>query len=314
MASLTSTNKEEKNQIWGQFRTLYDGDIYKRTGSGVSKAYNNCHVTILACTTENIRDEILIHAQLGTRELMFDTNADPIDNHFKMKKAWDNEKYEQQMKQELTNAVTNFIHWHPVKKDMEITEEIQEFLFKEANRLTVLRAGGAIDRAYRELINPITPEVPSRLIKQLKRIYICLKSLDDNYPDHKAKEIISHIINSSGDKVRQMILELLAREPEKDFKIPDIQHALKIGRNSVKTQLEQLWNLGVISKKVIEERIGGYVTTDYQTGYETVKGGRIEEIAYYKYNIRNKLYQSQILATPHSTHSTQTQHHIHEGV
>ena len=71
-----------------------------------------------------------------------------------------------------------------------------------------------MDRIYRELINPIAPEVPSRLIKQLKRIYISLKSLDDNYTDEKAKQIISHIITSSGDNVRQMVINLLAANPD----------------------------------------------------------------------------------------------------
>ena len=307
LASLTSTNREEKNQIWGQFRTLYDGDIYKRTGSGVNKAYTGCHVTIIACTTESIRDEILIHAQLGTRELMYDTGADPVDNNFKMDKAWENENYEKQMKKEMRDAVRNFVNWHPVKKDIEIPEDIKDFLKKEANRLSVLRAGGAVDRTYRELINPITPEVPSRLIKQLKRIYICLKSLDDNYSDKKTKQIISHIINSSGEKVRQMILDILIQNPEEEFKIADIQDKLKIGRNSVKTQLEQLWNLGVVHKKTIEERIGGYFTHDYESGREIRKGGRIEIVSYYSYNSMNKLY----VVTPNVNNNTTIQHSIY---
>ena len=284
LASLTSANKEEKNVIWGQFRSLYDGNIYKRTGSGIEKAYENCHVTIIACTTEAIRDEILIHAQLGTRELMYDTDADPIDNNFKMDKAWENEQYEELMKGELTETVSNFIKWHPVKKDLKISDEIKDFLKKEAKRLPMLRTGGAVDHTYRELINPITPEIPTRLIKQLKRIYICLKSLDDNYPDEKAKQIITHIINSSGDKVRQMVLSLLQNHYDKKWKINEVQQELKIGRNSVKTQLEQLWNLGVISKEVIQERVGGYIFTN-EFGKEEIRGGRIEEVAYYQYKI-----------------------------
>ena len=58
-----------------------------------------------------------------------------------------------------------------------------------------------------------------------------------------------------------------------------------------------------------KERIGGYVTHDYQTGYETIKGGRIEEISYYKINIKNKLYT----VTPHVTHSATAQQSIYKG-
>jgi hypothetical protein len=287
LASLTSANKEEKNIIWGQFRTLYDGDIYKRTGSGRNCAYTNCHVTLIACTTQVIRDEILIHAQLGTRELMYDTKAKQEDNNDKMDKAWENEDYEEEMKTELKKIITNFCKWHKIKNDIKISDEIKKFLKSEATRLLILRAGGAVDYINRELINPIEPEVPSRLIKQLKRIYKGLKSLDENYSDEKAKRIISHIIDSSGDKVRQMVLNILMTNEGIEFKIQDIQHKLRIGRTSVKTQLEMLWNMNVLQKEVREERIGAYVTEN-RNGYETLMGGRVEQIAYYVYKSKDK--------------------------
>lgn len=278
LASLTSMNTDEKNAIWGQFRSLYDGDIYKSTGGGVSKAYSDCHVTILACTTQAIRDEILIHAQLGTRELMYDTETDMTDNDFKMNMAWENEQYEIQMKTDIQNVVCNFLRTHKVK-DIEIPFKIKEFLKKESERLSILRATATIDRKHRELINPVYPEVPTRLIKQLKRIYVSLKSLDEKYPDKKCKEIIKRIVNSSGNKVRQQILAVLKKDHKKKFKISEIHKSTKIGRFSIKGQLEILWNLDVITKEVIEERIGGY----WDDISQIVKGGKIEEVSYYEY-------------------------------
>ena len=277
LASLTSMNVDEKNAIWGQFRSLYDGDIYKSTGGGVKKAYENCHVTIIACTTQAIRDEILIHAQLGTRELMYDTETDSIDNDFKMDMAWENEQYENQMKTDLQKVVCNFLKTHRIK-DIEIPYKIKQFLKNEASRLSVLRATAIVDRKNREVLNPVYPEVPTRLIKQLKRIYISLKSLDDKYPDKKCKQIITRIVNSSGNKVRQQILKVLRKETDKKFKIPEIHKLTKIGRFSIKAQLEILWNLNNVTKEIIEERIGGYF--DDHDGI--VKGGRIEEVSYYQ--------------------------------
>lgn len=280
LASMTSKNKDDKCLIWGEFRTLYDGDIFKQTGSGINKKYTGCHVTIIAGTTPAIRDEILIHAQLGTRELMYDTQADVIDNDFKMDKAWENEAYETEMRQEISEIIRKFLNWHPVKK-IVIPDEIKQFCKQEANRLSVLRASGAVDYVHRELINPIIPEVPTRLVKQLKRIYICLKSLDENYPDEKCRQIITHIVNSTGDKVRQMILDYLKAHFSMGFKVSDIQQELKLGRASVKIQLETLWNLGILEKEMREERVGGF----YSDQYNKVIGGRVEEVAYYKYKI-----------------------------
>ena len=57
MATLMSKNTDEKNEVWGQLRTLYDGYVNKRTGSGVNKAYEGCHVTLIGCATHVICDE-----------------------------------------------------------------------------------------------------------------------------------------------------------------------------------------------------------------------------------------------------------------
>lgn len=286
LAALTSMNNDDKNAIWGQFRNLYDGFIDKMTGSDVHRKYNNCHVTLIACTTHAIRDEILIHAQLGTRELMYDTNADMVDNDQKMDMAWMNEQCEYEMCQDISNVVQNFLTFKKIM-DIEISSEIKEFLKHEANRLAILRASAMVDKTHKELINPVYPEIPTRLIKQFKRIYISLKSLDNNYPDEKAKEIISHIVDSSGNRVRQIIIDFMKHNnfngnlDEKWLKIPEIQQGTRLGRKAIKAQLEMLWNMGLVEKEVREERIGGFVTYDYDLKAEVEKGGRIEEIAYY---------------------------------
>lgn len=302
MAVLTSVNKDDKNVIWGQFRNLYDGFINKRTGSGINKKYEGCHVTMIACTTPAIRDEILIHAQLGTRELMYDTVADEVDDDLKMGKAWENEQFEQEMQEEIGEIVCDFVMYHKIK-DIQITPEIKDFLMKEAKRLKILRATGMTDKRYNELYNPVYPEVPTRLIKQLKRIYISLKSLDDDYPDKKAKQIITHIVDSSGNKVRQLILDGLGEN--RWFKISDIQHITKIGRSAVKSQLEMLWSLNVVDKEIREERIGAYVVST-QYGEEE-RGGRIEEVAYYRYANRLEGVMT------HSNNNEQTNNSIYMG-
>lgn len=269
LASLTSMNTDEKSAIWGQFRNLYDGFVDKRTGSDVHRKYEGCHVTMIACTTQMIRNEILIHAQLGTRELMYDTNAQAIDNGFKMDMAWENEQYEEEMDREMHEAVASFLTYNKIQK-IKISDEIKNFLKTEATRLSILRATGTVDRTYKELINPIYPEVPTRLIKQFKRIYMALKSLDKNYPDEKAKQIISHIVNSSGNKVRQLTVKALEKTNEW-YKVTDVQQMTRLGRKSLKGQLEMLWNLGIVEKEVREENISGY------------QGGRTEDIAYYRF-------------------------------
>ena len=77
------------------------------------------------------------------------------------------------------------------------------------------------------------------------------------------------------------MLDVFNKNSEKEFTIPELQSILKIGRSSLKTELEILWNLGVITKDIRNENIGGYVTTD-NYGHEQIRGGRWQEISYYK--------------------------------
>lgn len=283
LASLTSSNKDDKNAIWGQMRNLYDGFINKQTGSGVKKTYWDCHVTILACSTPSIRDEILIHSQLGTRELMYDTTPDMVDNDLKMDMAWYNEGFEEEMKKDIQLAVSNFIYQKRKKFDVhvDITEEMKCFLKKEAQRLSVLRSSGITDRYSNETINPIRPEIPTRLIKQFKRLYISLKNLDDDYPDEKIKEIISHIVDSSGNPVRSLVMDYMRYE--EDWRcVQDLHIDTRLGRAVVKRELEVLWNIHVVDKEIREEQVGGFV--DNSAGFESVRGGRVEKVSYYRFN------------------------------
>jgi hypothetical protein len=128
----------------------------------------------------------------------------------------------------------------------------------------------------------VVPEVPTRLFKQFKKIYIGLKNLDPEYSDEKCKEIISHIVNSSGNKVRQLVLEFLNKSNPLDkwFKITEVQFGTRLSRGVIKQQLETLWNMNVIQKQVIEEMIGSHVVnTEYG---EQTRGGRLEEVSYYR--------------------------------
>jgi hypothetical protein len=285
LASLSSKKSEDKAEIWGQFRNLYDGFINKRTGAGVERLYENCHVSMIGCSTPVLRDEIIVHSQLGTRELLWDTGKEEDDGVTKkVSMAWDNEITEDLMRTEIKDSMQNYLKYNKFKRinEKEIPEDMKKFLCSEAERIAVLRATGMIDQSYRELNNPVVPEIPTRTIKQFKRLYISLKSLDKDYSDDRVKSIIKTLVDSSGNMVRQLVLEVLSKNYNSWYKIKDIQSCTKLGRNTVKSQLEMLWNMGVVEKEVREETIGGYVTNNTY-GVEEHRGGHVEDIAYYRY-------------------------------
>jgi len=275
LACLTSLNKDEKKKIWGQFRTLYDGEIYKDTGSDVKKKYNNCNVSILAATTSAIKEEYHIHQQLGTRELLYDTNPDPRDNKTKMLKALKNNGKEKQMQQEIKEAIMGFLVDKKFNPDIEMPEEIKDFLFKECEKLRILRASGSTDWKTGEVNIDMEAEVTTRLIQQFSKLYKAFHSLDENYSDDKFKKIIEHFVMSSSNVVRYKIYEYFKKHDEWHNAF-ELHQKLKIARLTIAAQCEALWNLGSLKKEFREETIG----------YEG--SNRWKQVAYYKPNFSLK--------------------------
>jgi len=289
LASLLSCNKDDKRIIWGQFRELYDGRINKRTGSGVVRKYNSCQVNILASATPVLRNEYLLHQQIGTRELLYDCDPEQSQDKNKMDHAWDNEEYEEKMRKELRTVTSNFCLYHKLQK-VKIPNEIKEFLQHEASRLALLRATGDIDWNTGELKGFVIPEIPTRLIKQFKRLWIALMSLDPEYSETTAKRIIIKLVNSSGSKTRQKILDVFKLPNNKNdwVTVPDLQLGTKLGRRVVKAECEQLWNLGSLEKQTVIMHFGGDIVPD-RDGQNAWSRGFDREVDQYRAVTQKKL-------------------------
>lgn len=255
LACLTSLNKDEKKKIWGQFRTLYDGEIYKDTGSGVKKKYDNCNVSILAATTSAIKDEYHIHQQLGTRELLWDTDPDPRDNNAKMVKALENNGKKKQMRKEIREAMQGFLQDKTYNQEVEIPTNILTKMYVACEKLRILRASGSTDWKTGEVSVFMEAEVTTRLIQQLIKLYRALRCLDDEYPDERFEQIIEKIVKSSSNIVRYQIYEYFKKNPEwiNPF---ELHQRLRVARLSIAAQCEALWNMGHLKKEFREEAIG----------------------------------------------------------
>jgi len=281
LASLTSQNRDEKRKIWAKFRELFDGFIKKETGNGVVRDYKDCHVTWIFGATPTIRSEVLIYAQLGTRELMYElTLPDNLDDLI-MEKAWENENYEEQMKNEMKAVVRKFYKSHIYQNDIDVPDSIKRFIKSEAKRLEYLRATAPIDSKTGEPLTNISVAKPHRSMKQLKKLYIALKSLDEDYPDEKAVRIIRQVVDSTSDPVRTKIMYLHEEYPDEEFTYLDYHKKFKLSSYTVRKQALALWNMGYLEAKDITEMIKGksrIIKSFKKSKYATFKFIREEEI------------------------------------
>lgn len=243
MAQILKLPTVEKAEIWGQLRDLYDGFAGKMSGQGSRARYEGLKTTLLAGSTPAIDGQILVHQDLGTRELFYRTKGNK-DKRSLMQKCIENEALEGKIGMLLTEITSTFISNQKIKRFI-INEHDLEEIMDMATYLSYMRATGEIDSYRNTLRNDVYPEEPTRIIKQLKRIFMCLMNLDENYKSQKAIEILWEIIYSSSFPMRVKILNLLLNDMC-EYSTSQISEILHIGKSTSQRELSILWNLNLV--------------------------------------------------------------------
>ena len=243
MAQLLKLPPIEKGELWGQLRDLYDGFAGKASGQGSQARYEDLKVTLLAGSTPAIDGQILVHQDLGTRELIYRTEGNVYKDKV-MKKCFENEECERSIEKELKEITTKFLAETGIKRDF-ISEEIINQIMDISVYVTYMRASGEVDGYSNELRNDVYPEEPTRIAKQMKRLYICLKSLQEDYPDERAIEILWKVAKSSAFPIRIHVFDILLTAIE-ELSTSKIAEKLQIGKGTAQRELSILWNMGLV--------------------------------------------------------------------
>ena len=245
MATLMKLPPSEKAEIWGQLRDLYDGFAGTTSGMGTFIEYKDLKITLIAGSTPAIDNQILIHQDLGTRELIYRVNGNKKQEKAMMK-CMENEAIERRITQNLNEVTTKFLELCPIR-EINISEQTTQELMKMAFYIRHMRASATIDSYTNTLINDVYPEEPTRIIKQLKRLYKCLMSLDKDYSSKRALEILWHVSKSSAFQNRVKILNVLINTMEEKLSTSQIADILKIGKGTTQRELNILWNMNFVN-------------------------------------------------------------------
>lgn len=267
LATLKSVNKDEKNEIWGQFRELYDGKINKRTGNDTKAIYKNCHVTLMACTTPDIKEEYAIHNQLGTREFCYDIESHQEDDDEKMDRALSHMEQESIMKKDLREIIQSFLNNRKFKKDMEIDADIGQWIKDRCKELALFRATASFETRTGELRGYASREVPTRLVQQFTLLYKSLKSIESDYSDDRFKHIITNIVKATGDPIRQRIYYFLKDKPDIEYNVKSLHEQLIVGSRTLKRQCEVLTAMKILKRVIRTEYYGANSNLERDTRY-----------------------------------------------
>lgn len=252
-ASMLKAHPQEKAEIFAQMRELYDGRAGGAFGTGKHKHYEGIRTTWIIGSTPAIDRQILIHQDLGTRELIFR----PIITNEQLAKIkgriMENRWNLMEMREEMRAVTTRFIKKTEFKIIKDILPEVQESLFNIVDYVCVMRASAACDSYTGELLGNVDMEMPTRVLQQLLLLYEALKSLRPDYPDELAIGIIREVAFSSCNPVRMAVFNYLVTLGQG---FEDTTHhladELKVGRKTVFSELNALWNLGVLNMERVQ--------------------------------------------------------------
>ena len=205
--TILSKHKDDRAEIFGQLRSIYDGYYESAFGTSSKKISVECHIGLIVCVTPVIDKYTRAHTSLGERFLKIRQNPDPRATS---KRARKNIGKEEQMNNEMAKATANYLKkLKTYAKQPTLTEE-QDDIILEISLLVAKGRAPIMCRYYQGQIidmDLVEPEVPTRLIKQLTKLAICLAIVRKH--ENVTEKDIDTIKRVARDTMNQKRLKIL---------------------------------------------------------------------------------------------------------
>jgi hypothetical protein len=166
--TILEKNKDERREILSQFREIYDGSFAKKFGTIDEKVEYRARFGFIAGVTPILDKHYKVMQQLGERFLKYRMEDDEQEL---TTRAEQNEGSEEVMREEIGNAVMGFLSHLLVRDDVTLSPEQSKQIIEAARFLAVCRTPVVIQSSKSDFYHDYipTPELPTRLVKQLKK-------------------------------------------------------------------------------------------------------------------------------------------------
>ena len=275
--SIMSMRWESKNEMYGQFREVYDGKATKNFGNGITRTWEG-KVGLIAGVTPAY--DILQQTQATLGERFINYRLVMPDRELVAYKAFDNAAHIIQTRKALANL--SYAYMKGVKMpetEPALPEGFRETIVPITNFATMARSGVIRELSNkREVIYVPAPEMPTRSVQVFSAVATALQVMGVEIGD-----IIYRIALDSIPDTNYMVIKVMARGKEQTTK--DIATELGYPTPPIRTYLENLALLGVCKRIKAEDSVEGGTAdkwtlnnrfNDIVHTYEKIK--RIDEI------------------------------------
>lgn len=253
--------KDERREIISQFREIYDGSYAKKFGSLDKKVEYKACFGLIAGVTPVIDKHWKLMQQLGERFLKLRWSE---DDDKATRRAQQNEGKEREMRYEIREVVGRFTK-HVEVFEPDFPKELVEPLIVVAKFLALCRTPVAIQSNHSDFYFDFvpTPERPTRLVKQLKKLTKCLAVVREKRV--VSENEIQSAIRVALDTCPQDRLDVLKALKKKQHDTLDgctidaIKQHVKLPRTSISRICQQLYMIELVQiTDVIRKTDSGY--------------------------------------------------------
>jgi hypothetical protein len=247
--TILSMQKDAKAEIMSQFRELWDGSMKKMFGNGRIAVWKG-KVSVLAATTQAVDLNQQQYTHLGERFLNY--RVIMPDRKAAAHKALDNDAFQEQMSNELQEAMFCFLKGIDydglVKSNPTIPNKYRDEIVNLANFCTMARSGIIRDFGMKkDVIFVPDSEMPTRIAGQLAKLGAGLIMTNKGEFMESDMDIIYKTALDSIPKTNKMVIIEMARGDGQST--AQIATALGYPTEPIKIYLENLAMLKVCKRK-----------------------------------------------------------------
>ena len=249
--AILDMHREARQQILGDLRDAFDGQMSKAFGSEAGTRSYKSKFGILAAVTPAIDKYSSVGQQLGERFLKLRIKSS--DTRSRIRRAMQNSGQEEQMRAELAAAVEGVLLSCEVddEKAVSIEDQVIEKLVDLADCLAVLRSAVARDGSSKAIEYIPEPEVGTRLVKQFAKLARGMAAIrgkpavdEDEY--RLIRRIARNTLPSKRCELVRTIYNLFA---DGFLSTQEIADPMNMPTDTAKLALEDLWLLQVVERR-----------------------------------------------------------------
>lgn len=243
--TIIQKQRDERREICAQLRDAYDGYYEKGFGTARKKSAR-ARFGLIAAVTGVIDRTWSIDQIMGERFLKVRLRTDPESA---AEQAWKNVGYEKEIRKEMRTAIAGFLHNLEVAPEEEVKfadSQVGEVM-DLSSTLALCRTPIMRDHMKGELTDVPEPEIPARLVKQLKKLTAGLavvrgrRQVEDSDLAATARVVADTI-----PPKRRLALDALA--DGKAHGLKEVSERTRLPDTTTRYLLDDLWFLGIVTK------------------------------------------------------------------